>query len=1123
MRLEKAFDLLDDIESNGNIQNFIAQANSRYILFNVDEPRENFPDFTEHLDKRLSSISYTYLSIGCTLADNERFESASIAFEKGASILEYIHVPEPNRKEESQYFQLISALAYYAAFQYSKSFIVLKETEYSTKVSALVSSFLRKDFSKTLKYVSEILLSEEYTDSKVSEIDNDLKAKYRVYTYILAKSFAPLLEYIFSGNSKWLDQCKETLKDLLELIAIDREPAIWWVIRLLKFIIDGFSISSVWAVLRNHFEADEIPLLDRYTKSLAFGSPNITELFISQRLALDKVLSDNGAVVSLPTSSGKTRIAEITILQNLIEYDNSKILYLAPFRSLAFEIEESLSATFNPTGYRVSHLYGGGQFNKIDRSLIEDSRIIIATPEKAKAILRADDEISNSINLIVIDEGQLLGARQRETTNEIFIEELRYLIQQNSGKIVLLSAVLPNTKEFSKWITPTSDNIVTSDWRPSSQRFGILEWTGQNVNIRWKSKQDPEPFNLNFIDPFEIERPRSVRNFPDDKKSAIAATAVKLRSLGSVLIFVGRQNMVNSQAKEVLTALDGVDSAPHTWTNKNDWKMFELACNEAYGEESEILKYARNGIICHSAGLPSDVRSAMEKLMRDGNPQIIISTSTLAQGVNIGVSSVIIANVFIGRKPIDNKEFWNIAGRAGRAFADSEGKILYTIDRTKEPWQIRRDLGLTENYFNIDKLEHAESGVLFLVQQLFKIAEKCGIDEQTLLELVAENDYSAFIDSDGEDYSGLIEKKFDWIDDTLLSLNVKFESHKMEDPSGWIDDYFRNSLAYIQAVNDPSQEEENVISFFKARNNGVLKLAGDQENWKSYVTSGIPLRSSLIVEEHLETILEILNDYQTSEQTEDDLVTFLEKTEEITNKFPSEHFNNKYSTEEIDSIRNLWIKGNPMNDINRVTDNGFDICSQYFTFTLPWAINAIARKLNDSKLKDEAEVFSNLAMFVELGLPNYKAAKLYLSGIKSRVASTELASFLRFRKDISLSALREYLVNNIDDLKNKSSELLTNWLEVLKNKDSTNAKNIISTFEINYKKIEGVKRIFIREYNDEYYICSANFSYNEKVTIEDEELKEVANNLGIYFQYDDFIEGWKMKVRNPHLAVISQY
>ena len=1122
MDLEKALQLFEDLEYSDDIQNFIAQANSRYILFNVNEPKDNFPRFTPNLDERLSSIAYTYLSVGCTFAENGKIDDAVIAFEKGASILEYIHVPDQNKTEESQYFQLISALAYYAAFQYSKSYIVLKGSKYTTKTSALVSAFLKKDFSKLLELVNEILLGKEYSDERINLIKDELEAQYRIYTFILAKSFAYLIEYTFSGNSEWLQQSKETLKDLLELTSIDNEPAIWWIIRLLKYIIDGFAESSVWPVLHKHLGKENNYLLNEYIKSLAFGTPTITELFISQRNALDKVLSDEGAVVSLPTSSGKTRIAEITILQKLIEYEDSLILYLAPFRSLAFEIEEDLSDTFEPIGFQVSHLYGGGQFNKIDKTLIENSRIIVATPEKAKAILRSDDDIKDKIQLAVIDEGHLLGTTQREITNEIFIEELKLLIEKNSGKLILLSAVLPNTKEFSEWITPNSNQVVESNWRPSSQRLGVLEWTGRNVNIKWKSNDEPSPFNNNFIEPFEIERPRSTRIFPNNKKEAIASAALKLTTLGSVLIYVGRKNMVETQAKEVLTALGGEEAQTHGWTNKNDFKVFALACNEAFGDNSEILKYAKYGIICHSAGLPLEVRSTMERLMREGNPKIIIATSTLAQGVNIGVSSVIFANVHITSKPIDSTDFWNIAGRAGRAFVDSEGKILYAIDLTKSQSKINYHRNLAKDYFDLDDIEAAQSGLFLLVKAIYMIAEDCGINEETLLELIAENNLSGFIDNEGNNYSKDIQEHFDWIDDALLSLNVEFESYNMKDVSAWVDDYFRGSLAYIQAVNDSAFNEEKVLSFFRARNKGVIKLAGDPTNWKSYVASGIPLRSSIIVEEHLQEIFEILEEYQNSDQTKEDLVSFLKKTESITEKFPSEHFDNEYSKEELNYVRDLWIKGKPMNDIRKNTDNGFKICTDYFAFTLPWAINAIAKKLDDMDYSDKSEEYSDLAMLVELGLPSFQAAKIYLSGVKSRVAATELASILSFPRDLSVTNLNDYLVTNLDKLKSRCTDLTSRWLDMLKNKDSNKVKEAITTFGIEYPKIENEDKLFLRQYEENYYLCNTDFSYVDSVSIEDDDFKKIANNLSVYFKYDEFFDSWELKVRNPHVDVIQQ-
>jgi len=1122
MKIEKALELLQKTEENKAIQNFIAQGNSRYILFNVNEPIANFPNFTENLDSRLMSIAYTYLSIGCSISERGNLKDASVPLEKAASVLEYVHFPMENRNVHSNYAQLTSALAYYASFQYSKAFILLKTIEFENKASVLVSSLLKKDFNRLQTELNSVLLSEEYNDQNLEELEDDLEINYRIYTKLIARSIASLLEFMLSGNENELNRCKEVLSDLLELSSIELEPSIWWITRLLIIIIDGHELSSLWNVLPTKIP-DDSNLLDEYIRSLAFGTPNITELFVSQIASLNKVLASDGATVGLPTSSGKTRVAEIAILQNLIDNPDSITLYLAPFRSLAFEIEESLSETFNPIGHHVSHLYGGGQFNKIDRNLIDESRIIIATPEKAKAILRADEDISARIKLIIIDEGHLLGASQRYTTNEFFIEELRVEIAQNHGKIVLLSAVLPNTKEISKWISSSEDNVVESKWRPSSQRFGKLEWTGRGVNIAWESLATPAPFNRDFVELYKIQRPRSVISFPQNKKDAVALTALKLTSLGSVLIFVGRKNMVKSQAKSMVTAMSLTEKLNHEWSNTQDWELFDLACEEAYGENSEILNFASYGIICHDAGLPTEVRSTMEKLMRNGNPRIIISTSTLAQGVNIGVSSVIIANVYIGigATPIDKKDFWNIAGRAGRAFVDSEGKILYALDLTKAEWQIEKDQKLVRDYFDSSKMEDATSGILSLVNKIFDIASKCDINDQLLLELISENDYSAFVDEEGNDYSEFVENRFDLIDDTLLSLNYKFESYLDFDSSEWVDDFFRKSLAFIQAENSPKYDSEKVISFFSSRNKGVIKMAGDPANWKSYVSSGIPLKSSLIIEENIDDIITSLNDFQTSDGGIDDYVQFLHRTEEITRKFPSEHFKNEFLDKDIDLVRSLWMSGASMTNILEASEQGLVICTAYFGFTLPWAINAIARKLQDLDYIDESEIYSELAMLTELGLPNYKAAKLYLAGVKSRFGATELSEKLSFSTDLQLWKLTHFIIENFDSLISKCSSLTARWLETLKRNESLKVRETQTIVNMRYDNddLSTADRVFLKEEDGQMYICNSNYSFTGKASISNPALAKAANNLGVYFEYDWMEEKWEMKVRNPRIFV----
>src|SRR5690606_35741715 len=88
--------------------------------------------------------------------------------------------------------------------------------------------------------------------------------------------------------------------------------------------------------------------------------------------------------------------------------------------------------------------------------------------------------------------------------------------------------------------------------------------------------------------------------------------------------------------------LDNLEN--NNWDNEVEWKKYKTVLKNYYGENSEYEKVAEKGIIIHHASLPNDLRMATEKLLRNSNPKIIIATSTLGQGVNIGVSTIIIGH-----------------------------------------------------------------------------------------------------------------------------------------------------------------------------------------------------------------------------------------------------------------------------------------------------------------------------------------------------------------------------------------------------------------------------------------------------------------------------------------------
>ena len=178
---------------------------------------------------------------------------------------------------------------------------------------------------------------------------------------------------------------------------------------------------------------------------------------------------------------------------------------------------------------------GEAQYTLLDKQEIEKARILIATPEKAKAILRTNDIMVYNIKMVVMDEGHLLGNGDREIINEMFTEELRRIVKHNNGKFLVLSAVLPNTKDMSLWLTDMEDRVSTDIWRPSAQRFGLLCYEGNRVNLEWKGEFPC--FNHAFV------------NERIEKKEAVAKVAIKLSMLGSILIYCPTTPQVGSNAK----------------------------------------------------------------------------------------------------------------------------------------------------------------------------------------------------------------------------------------------------------------------------------------------------------------------------------------------------------------------------------------------------------------------------------------------------------------------------------------------------------------------------------------------------------------------------------------------
>jgi len=1119
MKTEQAKGLIESLEEDRDIQQLIAQAKSRYILYNVNEPEENFPDYTKRLTEKNNHSAYSYLNAGCYIAEEGNLSDSLIGLRKGASILEYNFKSSRDTSEYSDYYLLTLALAYYASFEYSKAFVSISKIKYELKTAQLFRLFLSKEYVGLDKLISSIQIDQEYQPDRISTSieDGSSKINIKVYEYLLSLSMSRLLLFFYNGEDSMLQDAIEIATDTLELLSEDREPSLWWCLRLYRIILMGFYNSAIWKILPPNFPDHEEATFS-FIQNLARRKPiPIVEFFISQREAIAKAAETSGLVVSLPTSSGKTRIAEVSIFQTLLNPD-SIVLYIAPFRSLAYEVEDTLEITFEKIGFPVSHLYGGASFSKIDRLEIENARIIVATPEKAKALFRAADDLVDKVKLVVLDEGHLLGDEERFIRNEMFFEELRFHMEKNEGKFLILSAVLPNSHHMSKWLTNSEKNIHENKWSPSSKRIGTLEFKGNNVNINWK-KEDPETWNNSFIVPIQ----QGEKIFPSNLKDAIASTAVKLCHNGSVLIFQAKSNRVVSQGRACIEAF-GEEASNHTWTNALAWHSFELAVKNSLGLDHDIYKLAQCGIICHFSKLPRNVKASFENLMRTSNPRIIIATTTLAQGVNLGVSTVIIADVWFGAPgnsvKISNSKFWNIVGRAGRAFVDSEGKVLYAIDKNTNRRIIRAQEATANSYLEEEFHDEVNSGVYLLLKFYFDLAKKAKIDFEYLIQLISENSpvlSELDIEQDNLNY---VTESFDLLDDTLLSLSYKFQSFNDNEVSGWIDTFFRRSLFYIQAEENEALDEVSLLSYLKKRNVLVTEKAGIPENWLSHIKTGIPVRASLKLDSLLDDFESYYKDYLETDKTFEDLSDLVQLLEDLVDQLPGETFKKKTLFRNIElsedrntAIHNMWLSGESYLDITNATTGEITnhFCSSYFGYTLPWVFNAVSRKFKVLEKEDCSEFYENLATMIELGLPDVVAVKNYIGGIKSRLIATEIRNVIEVPTDnLTISDHIDFLLSVKEGFNDQLSDDAKTWLSIIESRQKEKIKEEVQFPNFTLDTLIKDKTYSVKIFNGNCYLCSSD--YISKVSVESTEqfpFEKIGHKLSYFFRHDDVNEFWE--------------
>jgi hypothetical protein len=95
------------------------------------------------------------------------------------------------------------------------------------------------------------------------------------------------------------------------------------------------------------------------------------------------------------------------------------------------------------------------------------------------------------------------------------------------------------------------------------------------------------------------------------------------------------------------------------------------------------------GVAFHYGNIPQIIRGRIEELLRERSLRFVCCTSTLLQGINLPAKNIFVENPRKGvGNPMQNGDFWNLVGRAGRMAKEFNGNVycIFSEDWENDPF-----------------------------------------------------------------------------------------------------------------------------------------------------------------------------------------------------------------------------------------------------------------------------------------------------------------------------------------------------------------------------------------------------------------------------------------------------
>lgn len=706
-----------------------------------------------------------------------------------------------------------------------------------------------KDLSNALNIITELRNSQKQFEKQFLDNIKDNSEKKAIALdlaslYHLAKAVELIAQFQNEGRPN----------DISEQLDFHFEKAQSYCIKsnnielnlLLQYLHPTFKkivSNSIWTVSKAINSR-----VTKFVNTITKSKNPVFELLYPQRKAVYEGLLDPAnqtVVVNLPTSSGKTLIAEFRILQALNQFSdqNGWVVYTVPTRALVNQIYIRLKKDFSqePLSLKVEKMSGALEIDAFEEKLISeqaDFNVLVTTYEKLGLLIRQgiEKKLGRPLSLVVVDEAHNIEEKSRGLRLELMLSTIKKDI--DNPNYLLLTPEIPNAEDIGNWLSENKSTSISIglNWKPNERMIGEISAEGKSRKIKTIFKPlltDKKTLSIDEeIILHEYENTDFTISELNTKNKLTALIASEYKADESILVIVKEPRYTYSVADDIFTLTN------NDFVKSEDLILVQKFIASELGDNFPLVKFLDKGIGVHSSALPDEIKLLLENLMENNNLKYLVCTTTIAQGINFPVSAIFMASYsYPYTTAMPTKDFCNLAGRAGRIGQKSIGTIGIAVanKEDKEKLSVFLKTAATDLVSVLVKMveDLDDLGTGFNLGKLFYIPEWSDFLQYISHIYLQTENFDTFL-SEVEfslrrtyGYSKLSQEKKSKLTSSVIEYAKTLNKGlaKMSDNTGFSTVSIFNTINQLKGI-EIKREDWNVNNMFSPQSKTLQKLVG---------------------------------------------------------------------------------------------------------------------------------------------------------------------------------------------------------------------------------------------------------------------------------------------------------